>query len=131
MCGVSKLLGVDRSPEGLVTVLVCVRVVRWVGDDFVARRVLMLEKFLQGDDARQDQSQLSDDQGFERDQREESDCERQECSSLQLEQQEEWQQVLLALLGAFASCTGREEKKRDCYEIRKKAKTRDAGARAS
>lgn len=86
-----------------MTVLVCVRVVRRMCDDLVARRVLVLQKLLQADDARQDQSQLSDDQGLERDQREESDGERQEGGGLQLEQQQEWQQIFLALLGALAS----------------------------
>lgn len=63
----------------------------------------MLQQLLQADDARQDQSQLSDDQSLERDQRKESDGEWQECGGFQLEQQEKWQQILLALLAAFAS----------------------------
>lgn len=85
-----------------------------MGDDFVGRRVLVLEQLLQGDDARQDERQLSDDQGLERDQSEGSDGEGQEGGGLQLQQQQKWQQELLAFL-AFATCERNKRSLNGCY----------------
>lgn len=83
--------------------------------------MLVLQEFLQSNDAWQDEGEFTDDQGLEGDQSEETDGEWQESGSLQLEQQQKRQQVFFALLASFASCDERRWKKKDwwteSYEI--------------
>lgn len=112
LSGVGQLLGVDGSSEGTMGLIVRVRVVWWVCDNLVRSWVLVFQEFLQTDDSWQDEGQLSDDQSLEGDQSEESDGEWQEGGGLQFSQDEEWQQVFLALLSLAASCQNESREKR-------------------
>jgi hypothetical protein len=62
LCSVSQFLGVNRSSESSVSFIVLVRVVWWVGDNFVWWAMLVFKEFLQSDDSRQDEGDLSDNQ---------------------------------------------------------------------
>lgn len=90
---VRQILGVNRtavvaSATASATVFV-VRLVRWMGNHFVALRwVLGLEELLEADDAGQQKSQLTDDERLEGDQGQETEDQGQESGGLKLEQQE-------------------------------------------
>lgn len=66
--------------------------------------MLVLQKLLQPDDARQYESQFTDDQGLESDQCEESNSKWQECGSLQLQKNKKRKQILFGFLAFTASC---------------------------
>lgn len=85
--------------------VVGVRVLWWMSDDLIrCRMMLVLQKLLQPDDARQYESQFTDDQGLESDQCEESNSKWQECGSLQLQENEKRKQILFGFLAFTASC---------------------------
>lgn len=88
--GVGEILRVIDGPP---VVAMLIEGCMWMGNHFVVlRRVLWFEQFLQSDDAWQQQGQFTNDQSLEGDQSEETEHKWQKGGSLQLEQQQQWQQ---------------------------------------